>query len=330
MITPELIGYIRGELGKGRKREDIRESLVREGGWSEVDLSEAFRIVMPMQGATAPAPAETIKSAVSSASASASALSSASSLSSPSPSALRKVLLMIIVILVVGGMGFSAWIYRAPLIEFWNQGAAKIKELSASLFGSKIIANTENSISPVPENIETPVANAETANIVVTVKDCGVGKAPDIKKPATYQNDAVLNCLGESAILCAPAKAVLKDALFPTVVEITKNQGGCDFKLSYAADSTLIDRSGEKLAGQYVLCPLSVVKAVDESKKTPSFNPPSADNLGKYAGQIYFYGTLGLFMENNLERNKIHSLGCTGSFIDSVIASFEKMQSNTR
>src|SRR3989338_10639145 len=50
MITPELIGYIRGEFAKGKTREEVRKALLAEGGWTEEDINEAFKTVIPMQG----------------------------------------------------------------------------------------------------------------------------------------------------------------------------------------------------------------------------------------------------------------------------------------
>ena len=153
---------------------------------------------------------------------------------------------------------------------------------------------------------------------------CGIGTTPDLKNPLTYQNDAVLACLGNSALRCENAKANLNDALFPTNFQIIKNEDGqsCNFKLSYKPDSTLVDATGQKLAGQYISCPISIVKVLDETKSTPSFSAPSTENLGKYASQIYFYGTLGLFMETNVNKSQIQSLGCSGPYIDTVIASY--------
>src|SRR3989338_5085395 len=313
MITPELISYIRGELGKGRKREEIRESLVREGGWSDADLSEAFRIVMPMQGLEGIAPitkAEPLKT-----------------VSTLSTFPWKKISMITAIVLVVGGLVFAGWFYRASLMNFWNSGVSKVKGFSVSLFGPKTTANTANTLpTPPPIPPQVPQNNSTAVKPIVSIRDCGIGIAPDMKKPATYQNDGVLTCLGNSAFNCIDAKAVLNDVLFPTVVQIIKTETGCNFKLSYAADSTLVDATEAKLSGQYISCPLSIVKSVDESKKVAVFNFPSTDNLSKYAGQIYFYGTLGVFMETNLDRNKIQSFGCSGFYIDSVIASFRKMQ----
>jgi hypothetical protein len=49
MITPELLEYMRMEVAKGKTREEINRALVSGGGWSEDDLSEAFKKIVPMQ-----------------------------------------------------------------------------------------------------------------------------------------------------------------------------------------------------------------------------------------------------------------------------------------
>lgn len=329
MITPELISYIRGELAKGRAREEIRKSLVVEGGWSETDLSEAFRTVIPMQGfgesAVSEKPKPSTASSVSPAispSIFAPSLSSVSSSHSLSAFPWKKISLIVVIVLIIGALGFGGWFYRASLMNFWNGGVAKVSGFFSSLFGPKETTKNTAQVTPL---IPSPPIN--TPPLVVTVKDCGASVAPDLKKSASYQNNAVLACLGSSALNCQPATAILNDPLFPTIVRIVKNMDNCNFKLSYADQSTLVDATGVKLAGQYISCPIFSVKAVDESQKTPSFSAPSADNLSKYAAQIYFYGTLGVFMETNLDQNKIQSLGCSGSYIDSVIASYRKMQS---
>lgn len=311
MITPELIGYIRSEFAKGKTREEIRTVLVADGGWSEADLSEAFRTVIPMQGFIAP--------------------------KTKLPLSLWKMCLTFV---VIGGLCLAVWyFYRAPVISIWNSLVKNITELSMPklsilYFNAKKINTTANTTPPdnpvVAQN--NPVVPTKVGiPTEVGIKDCGIGIAPDPKDPRTYQNDAVLACLGNSALRCEDAKAVLKDALFPTIFQIAReNTGGqntCSFRLLYGKDSALIDVAGKKLAGQSIACPISLVQALDESSaKTSLFKAPSKDNPSKYASQIYFYGTLGLFIENNIDKNKILSLGCSGPYIDSVIASYRKMQ----
>ncbi len=306
MITPELIGYIRGEFAKGKTREEIHAGLVADGGWNEVDLSEAFRVVIPMQGFIAP--------------------------KTKLPLSLWKICLIFV---VIGGLCFATWrFYRAPVINFWSSLVDNIPQfsmpkLSIPYFGSdkanNNMKNTTAQNNTVAVQNNTPIKQPEFA-----IKDCGTTNSPSLKNANTYQNNAVLNCLGNSALYCEDAKAVLNDALFPTIFQIIKDNNtgqSCNFKLSYGQDSILVDRTGKKLAGQYLTCPIGIVKSLDETKQVPVFSVPDTNNLSKYASQIYFYGTLGLFIENNIEKNKIQALGCSGPYIDSVVTGYNKMQS---
>lgn len=299
MITSELLGYIRAEFAKGRTREEVHTELVRSGGWSEADLSEAFRTVIPMQGFVAPnaIAQHTITTGV---------IKNKTKL---------KSFWGDLVFIVIGLICVASWYFYSPqIINFWNSGINKITELTISYFGAKTDTETVNTIAK-NNPILTPTLNI--------VRDCGVGTTPDLKNPLTYENDTVLTCLGNSALRCENARAVLKDDLFPTVFQIIKNQETCNFRLSYGQDSTLVDITGKKLAGQYISCPLNIVKAIDNTNSTtPKFITPSETDLSKYASQIYFYGTLGLFVENNLDQNKIQALGCNGEYIQSMIASY--------
>lgn len=54
MVTPELLEYVRTEIAKGKTREEINKVLISGGGWSQADLSEVFRTVIPMQGVVIP------------------------------------------------------------------------------------------------------------------------------------------------------------------------------------------------------------------------------------------------------------------------------------
>ncbi|OGI95782.1 hypothetical protein A2917_00520 [Candidatus Nomurabacteria bacterium RIFCSPLOWO2_01_FULL_42_17] len=305
MITPELIGYIKGEFAKGRTREDIRAELVRNGGWSEVDLNEGFRMAIPMQNFVAPSATNqyTINPEV----------KSEKKLSRKTSENLIFIIVALICLVVW-------YFYQPQIIGFWNSGVDNIKGLFSSYFSPK-----------TPETADTSTAgdsNNGVASDATSAKDCGTSTAPDLKNATTtISHISVLNCLGTSALSCENAKAVLKSDLFPDVFQIIKTGETCNFKLSYGLDSTLFDRAGKKLAGQSISCPVNIVKAIDESKNPPTFTAPSKDNPVKYASQIHFYGSLGVFVENNLEKNKIQNLGCSGSYIDSVITSYNRMQS---
>lgn len=328
MITPELLSYIRGELGKGRTRDEIRAELIKGGGWKEADLGEAFRIVIPMQGFFAPNStsqnAEPAKSAEL-----VHSVSLADVKSAKSPKKLVKISVLIVLILVIAG---GSYFYRKEVYNLWSKAMAGLPEFSMPSFDFKKITgifsrdkdNSEAATVPNANQATTPAA--PVVPVMPPTKDCGTSVSPDLKDSSTYQN-GVLACLGNSALTCTPTKAVLTDALFPTNFEVvrkgTEDQTACNFKLSYAENSVLTDPTGSKLAGQYVMCPLSVVKMVDERAGTLLFKAPDVSNPSLYAAEIYFYGTLGLFMEQNVDKSKILSIGCSGPYLDSVIASYK-------
>jgi hypothetical protein len=54
MVTQELINFIKSELAKGRSREQIHALLVTHGGWTEIDMAEAFAIAIPAPAPTVP------------------------------------------------------------------------------------------------------------------------------------------------------------------------------------------------------------------------------------------------------------------------------------
>ncbi len=351
MVTPEILEYVRTEISKGKTREEIYKSLISSGKWSEADLSAAFRTVIPMQGIVLPnlvfqkkqdeiVPAlgpdiSTLEKPI------------ISTTETPTPTPTQKLKLKLnwqILILIIIGLFcvFSLYFYRPQIINFWNSSVKSSQELSTNSWNSLVnsfknihipsfkmpafdfgkIFNTNK--APLDNNavVQTPVMQP-----VAKVKDCGIGVAPKLDDPTTYKNNPVLSCLGASAVNCENAKGILKDDFFPNVFEIIKLQNACDFKLSYGEDSTLVDITGKKLALQYISCPLDIVKEIDNTKPTtPQFSVSDKTDLSKYAIQIYFYGTLGLFVENNLDPNKIQTLGCKGEYIQSVIKSYNSAQ----
>lgn len=360
MVTPELISYIKGEFLKGKTREMIRATLVSEGGWSEVDLNDAFRTAIPMQNsATTTPPVQPIQnnpmqntpaqsssmydnnpimqkpitqinpikinptqsSPIQSSSVHSSFQSSSISKSS---SGEKKILLILVVIaLIVSAVWYF---YRAQVIEIWDSLSASYS--MPSVTDDSDTAVVPDTTMPVVDNNVTDTMVTPAAPVVLA-KDCGTSASPDLKNSKTYKDNAVLNCLGNSALSCEEANAVLTDALFPNMMEIVKDQNTntCNFRLSYSNDSKLTDANGNILAGQYISCPLSIVKMIDDSKPSaPVFKAPTLTDVNKYAGQIYLYGTLGVFMENNVDINKIQALGCTGNYINSVIMSYQKTQ----
>lgn len=348
MVTPELLEYIRAEIAKGKIREEIRRTLISGGGWSEVDLSEAFRIVIPMQNVILPEekPTEPAPLSFSNPKPIPPPLILKPTPPSPQASSSRSYFFWQNLIFIVVGLlcAVSWYFYQPQIINFWNRGIESSQELSVNLWNS--LANNFRKLSlpsfdfsfsdkdketvpvtPAENNIGNTEAPTPTTPPVVQVKDCGTGTAPKLNNPATYKNDPVLSCLGAGAVNCENARGILKDDFFPTILEIIESPDSCDFKLSYAGDSSLTDITGKDLAGQYISCPISLVKEVsDTNSTTPRFFAPDKTDFSKYGSQIYFYGIVGLFVENNLNKNKIQSLGCRGDYIDSVIASYQKMQ----
>ena len=370
MITKELVDYIRGEVGKGKTREEIQPVLISGGGWTDADLNEAFRTVVPAQNPiSSPAPIlnpiqpisapsqikpvqAPIQNPVSNppkqinnmimpkiqpatqmasplSSPTISPLYSAPSLAKMNPYAaaskkhsshgfLKFLMTLIILILIASVILYfffpSLWnsIASDLHIPFPNQSAVNIAPIAP--------------VIPTPV-VNTPVAPVTPPPVVNTVADCGTAASPDLKTPSTYENNSTLSCLGTNILNCTNATGTLTDPLFPTSISITKDATSCSFTLAYSSDSTLVDITGKKLAGQSITCPVSIIKSVDQTNPNAlTFNAPDTTDMGKYASQMYFYGTIGVFLENNLDPAKIASLGCSGDYINSVIASYNAKQ----
>ncbi|MCE9549269.1 hypothetical protein K8Q98_02620 [Candidatus Nomurabacteria bacterium] len=108
MVTPELKEYIRGELAKGRVREDIEKSLL-VNGWSPVDCSDAFKAVTVVQSFVG------------------------GPVKRRNFSWLWKTILTL---LILGVICFTVWyFFRAPIIDLWN-----------SYMGTEKIVSTEETI----------------------------------------------------------------------------------------------------------------------------------------------------------------------------------------
>lgn len=377
MITPELTEYVQAELAKGKTRDELRKVLLAGGGWSEMDIDQAFRTVAPISS---------INSDTSALNLNTNSLNN-SNLNTPkvfvptlaptpiiSPNIFPPIEILpeefpkeispkvsiesgevnivapviahnmasgtialkpkkvfhwkpIVALVVFGAILFNIWYFYRPQIY-------KIPEEAMSLSKSLIqkvksfFPVAQPATSPVQKNVqnENPVVldPIVSTNTVAEIKDCGVTSAPDSNTPILYDNDPVLSCLGASAINCVNTKATLQNSLFPTTFEIIKMQDSCNFKLSYGADSTLTDVTGKKMALKYISCPINMVKAINNTNTTtPKFTSADKTNLSRYAAEMYFYGTIGVFIENNLNINKISGIGCSGDYIQSVIDSYK-------
>ncbi len=319
MITPELLNYIKVELAKGRTRDELHKELMADGGWTEGDLNEAWRIAIPMQAPIiypitapiqnkfiTPSPSVVIEPPLRSFPRE---KSSSRVVTAPHKSHSKVVLIILALIL----LALSGWFFRAPILNLWNQTVAKFENFS--------LPTTNKTVIEIPVIPSHPVVVTPPPSIL----DCGVGTSPKMGVPNSYLYNSTLSCLGQAAANCESARGVLTDEIFPSIFEVIKSGDSCNFKLSYPLNSSLLDDSGKRLAGQSISCPLSIVKAMDVSNpKSPKFTKPNIANVSKYGSDIFLYGIIGVFTENNLDLNKIQSLSCSGEYINEVISSFQK------
>ncbi len=332
MITQELISYIRAEINKGKTREEVRTALLSGGGWSDADISEAFRTVMPV-GSTNPTPVPA--SGVKPVSINPRPTQSGSPFGALPPLVINPskytkpvsgakaggALKGFFIFTLLALMAFGGYFFKDQILEVVS--GIKDRVSNISLFKEETII-----VPPVEERKEVIIPTAP-----IVAKNCGVTTAPSIDGPM-LENDTVLNCIGESAASCTWARAVFTDPLFPTQVEIVTSgvQGdmNCSFNVSYASNSTLTSFNGKSLAGEYIVCPVKEVKAATADKEGKlTFSNPSTGAYGKYASEIYLYATTGVFIENDFEQEKIYAKGCVGSFVDSVIESYKLMNSKS-
>src|SRR3989338_747931 len=292
MVTQELIAYVRAELNKGKTREEIRANLLGGGGWSEAYLEELWKIVaLPKSPVLDPARFRI----------------------SPIP----------IILALLAGLCFLVFYFYRPQISVWyEKGTSALYSLT-----DKISEMTRGWTKK--EEVEEFVESAEEAEKTVEViqRDCGITNSPNRGNIDSYSNDPVLGCLGESAMVCVESWGTINDHMFPSNFKIINAGDRCMFELSYGAGSDLVDIFGRKLALKRISCPLSMVKVADETNpEIPIFFLANKNNPASYAAEIYFYGTLWLFIENDFNLNKIRSLGCSGEFVNSMIESYNLMK----
>lgn len=331
MVTQELIAYVRSELSKGKTREEIRSVLLSSGGWNEVDINEVFRETMPRDNIITPAGVETAKppkpnpsevSFISSGPPLERVFTSSSSFSIKHNTKTRKTLKVILLLILLCGLIFTAFYFYKPQLSVLPSMAKGMFSTITAKIGN-IIQAIKDKISDKVSSVRTPTPTPIPLQVSMETVNCGTTKSPDSKNPSSYSGDIVLECMGERASACANAESVINDSLFPNLFKIINRDGSCYFELAYNIDSTLVNINGQKLASQSVSCPLSVVKVVDETNPAnPVFRSVDKNNHTRYAAAIYVYGTLGLFIENNFDMNKIKNLGCSGTFLSSMIESY--------
>lgn len=329
MITPELIAYIKSELGKGKTREDIRVDLLASGGWTDIDLSEAFRSTMPMDNLKIPQPVQPIEPLP----------KPPAPLQNPIPGPVvispdssfpttsqikkppRKIpwVAITLAILFAAICFFAFYFYSPQILDLPNKVVSVIDTL---------MDNTNNEILEA----EAPIVQDETPVPLITDMppyiNCGITISPNRNDSSTYLDDNVFKCLGESALSCENAEAIINDTILPTIFKIKKDGDVCRFELSYKEDSSLTDIFGRKLSGRDISCPVTVAKSftgIDSQDfifKNTDITKPS-----RYGADMYFYGTVGIFFDQDFKQEAIEELGCRGTFLDSAIESFGLIKS---
>src|SRR3989339_215090 len=255
MVTPELLEYVRVEISKGKTREEINKALISGGGWNETDLNEAFRILIPMQSAVVPVQILPVVEPERSASASDSSISVAGSPKIKFKAPWHDLVFIVLGLLCVISWYFyqpqivdfwnrgvknsqefsvNSWnsytnifkeisfpVLVLPSFEFKlpTLGSQPFEFLSLSLpsfdfkfpsvdFGSIFYAQktqlVNNIVASIPEEI-------------IRIKNCGINVSPKLDTSSLNLNDPVLACLGESAVNCENAQAILRDDFFPTI-----------------------------------------------------------------------------------------------------------------
>ena len=340
MITQELTAYVKSELNKGKTREEIRNSLLSGGGWSDSDISEVFRTVIPLEtinpvlpkatpfnpngpiNVIPPTP-PTAQNAPTTPKPLVFEVASPVSNIEKTKSASKFPFVSVILAMLIGVFCFVIFYFFRPQVMILP---TQIKNSFNSLVDK--ISGAKEEI-PIVVVEEIPVAPVIPEVVIPQKINCGITDSPDRKKPNAYMNDIVLKCLGESLKTCVDTEGEINDPLFPSVFKISTNQtnGACNFSLNYKADSLLADAKGQKLAGSGITCPVSVVKTVDETNPTkPVFKSPDTSNSNKFAVDTYFYLTFGIFVENNLDQTKIEALGCEGLFIKYMVDSLKQVK----
>lgn len=349
MVTQELIAYIRSELNKGRSREQIRTTLLSGGGWSDMDISEVFRDIMPLGSGGVILPEKT-KQVLKPDPVPQPELPPPVVKIAPTPIAKienkekdNKSVFHVVNnqkkphvhmlcslkieknILFSKRIGYVLWVILFSLIIFLGyllrENFSILGMKSASVLDTLInkVNTPEDEMAILPEVPNSPVL--PKTEEVVEVINCGVTTAPDVKGQLIYLKDPVLKCIGENANTCTRTTAILSSEFFPTNLEIKKQGDICSVEIMYARSSSLMDVFNKPLASRFISCPISVVKHLDTTKQNISFIDARKDNLNQYGFDIHFYTTLGLFIDNNFDNAKIEASGCRGDYIQSVIES---------
>ena len=349
MVTQELISYIRSELNRGRSREQIRTTLLSGGGWSDMDISEVFRDIMPLSGGVilpekqkqvlkpdptpqpqVPPPVVKIAPTPIAKTVTTTPQNQNTSVFNITNSKKKPHVHMLCSLKIEKNILFAKRLrYVLVVVLFILLGVlGYLLRDNFSVLSTKSISYLDTLISKIniPEKEEVIIPQVPLAPLVpaveqVSVVDCGITESPDVRNQTTYLKDPVLKCIGENAHTCTPATAIVTSEFFPTNLEIKKEGEVCSVKIMYSSSSSLMDVFNKPLASRFISCPVSVVKNLDTTKENVSFRNSSKDNLTQHGFDIYFYTTLGLFIDNDFDNTKIKALQCSGDYIQSVIES---------
>ena len=180
MITQELLSYIKAEIAKGKQRDEIHQALVAGGGWTENDLSEAFKEIIPMPSIP-PLPVKPITlpiepmspinplmtdsaptlivSPPSSTPLTAQTFSPSIKSTPPQSSShlFSRFLKFLIIFAIVGGLVYVGWFYKTPIKNlFLKQKQVKVK---VNVPVEKTVEKTiENSVPQILGNKEDLVS----------------------------------------------------------------------------------------------------------------------------------------------------------------------------
>ncbi len=296
MITQEVIVFIKSQLASGKLKEDISKML-QDNGWKPEDVSEAFAQAMPAEPVS---PQPIFKPVMQSMAQASPVMNSQVVASAPKSSKTLPVILAILLVVVIVVAGYMMWMLNA--------------EKNAAVASLAVMQTQQQTAAVEQQNVITASQVA-----VVTPKDCGTSDGS-----LNYDKDPMLACLGAAALSCQPATGILKlpkGNITPGLIEISNTNGSCNVTLTEVAGA-MNPKTKADISGQSITCPIASVVFSDKilDSANPTFRAPDTDNPGKYASEIYTYGSMGVFIQNKFDKAKIAQTGCTGSFIDTYLS----------